>query len=213
MTDLNASRLDRINKRIDEATAALEAGFANKAAQKRASAAVSSAYDHLRDLIHGEVINAARAAVADWDKPEGGPAYFDFLNAREMPFQLNHIRDRHFEALKDFPLFAQARDLVALREAILATEIAAKPVNVRAEKVEAVRRSVIEEMEARHQNYVTGLDLSKRLGGLSVYVNAHYCYMQTGGHYVRYFFYLHGKLTALNSIIAISEKLEKEAAR
>lgn len=202
MTTAADIRLARADRYTSEAADLFEAGFMSKAAKKRALESASRAYEEIRGIVMSEILDRRTAE----NEEENRALYW------AVPMDLHLVRDKHFALLADFPIYARARDLVALRNEIKTATIAAIPVNTQAEKVETIRRSIIEELEARHANFVEGLDLSKRLGGLSVYANAHYCFMQNGTRYVRYFFYLHGKLTALNSIMAIAETMEREEA-
>ena len=81
---------------------------------------------------------------------------------------------------------------------------------MQAEKVETVRRSIIEGMERRKTQDVDGLDMADCFGGLPVTVNARMATNDKGIVFVRHFFYLRGKRTPLKTIIAIAEKLEQE---
>ena len=128
------------------------------------------------------------------------------LNAHELPHTLHLVKDIHFERVAGIPAFAPVRDLIALRAAINAAEIIPVERSPQAEKVEAVHQS---EMERRKTQHVGGLDMADRLGGLPVTVNAHMVTNDKGKTFVRHFFYLSGKLTPLNTIIAIAEQLEK----
>lgn len=61
-------------------------------------------------------------------------------------------------------------------------------------------------IQKRRESFVRGLDLADKFNGLQVHVNAHMVYCQNREPYVRHFFYLFGKLTALNTIIAVAEE-------
>ena len=203
-------KLLRADRYIADATDLLEAGFRTKA-DRRALVAVGRAYGLIRDITHERVIEIAREAISGWNggSDKNWQAYVGVLNAHELPHTLNQVKDIHFERVAGIPAFAPVRDLIALRAAINVAEIIPVERHPHAEKAEAVHRSIIEEMERRKTQHVDGLDMADRLGGLPVRVNAHMVTNDKGRTFVRHFFYLSGKLTPLNTIIAIAEQLEK----
>ena len=69
-----------------------------------------------------------------------------------------------------------------------------------------VKNDIYDILKKRKLDYVEGLVLSDKFGGLDVYVNAHMVFCDDRKPYVRHFFYLFGKLTALNTIIAVAEE-------
>lgn len=191
-----------ISDRIAQAQEAFENGFSSEAARKRALDLVARGYEAVR-YATTDAILAARTPETDAKNSA------DFW---AIPSDMHHVRDRHFEiALAYTDAFAITRDLLALRTAIKAAEIAAPaPRSEIEEKVEVVRRTIVEEMERRQAAFVQGLELARHFGRLPVSVNAHRVYGHKGTIFVRHFFYLNGKLTPLNTIIAIAEQLERE---
>lgn len=206
-------RAAQINRRIAEATSAFEAGFLSEAARKRALEALSRAYSDLRETL-SDAILAARTTEND---EQNGADYW------AIPFDLHNVRDRHFEiASRYVSRFTEVRDLIALRAAIKGATIAPAPARPEVEvKAEKVRLSIMEEMERRKATFIEGLDITRlwnemfprKDGGIAlpVTVNAHIVHGHKGAVFPRHFFYLRGKLTPLNTIIAIAEQLEKEA--
>jgi hypothetical protein len=194
----------QIEDRLAAAQDAFDAGFQSKAAQKRALDELNRAYFSIRDAAHTEQIKGAPS----FDDQAARRAHF---NANEMPFDLHHVRDLHIEIIAAWggnPVLV--RDMIALRLAIKAAEIAPPPVNENKVRVETVRKSIVEEMERRHAQYVEGLDMARHFGGLHVSVNAHWVYGHKGAVFLRRFFYLAGRLTPLNTIVCIAEQLERE---
>lgn len=207
--------------RIATAQASYEAGFLSKAAQKRALEQLSYAYAAIRSGVMDAILTD-RGTFADLDSPTPEQERLSALYWA-VPAGLHHVRERHFEALAAYPAFAIVRDLIALRDAISIAEIAPAPAKPEIEiKAEKIRRSIVEEMERRKAVFVEGLDVSRlwnelfpREDGkiaLPVSVNAHLVHGHKGTVFVRHFFYLRGKLTPLNTIIAIAERLATEAA-
>lgn len=180
------------------AAAAFETGFASKAAQKRALDDLNRAYSRARDAATGAMLAAKVDTVS--------PDYW------ELPFDLHNVRDRHVAILEVWTPGHAVADMVAMRAEIKAATIAAPVVNETAAKVETVRRSIVEEMERRKAQFVQGLDMADRFGGLSVSVNAHWVHGHKGAVFLRHFFYLFGRLTPLNTIIAIADERERAAA-
>ena len=111
---------------------------------------------------------------------------------------------------------------------IKATPIAAAPAKPDAiVKAELIRHSIVEEMERRKAMFVEGLEIGRIFAdlyprknkageiipsaSLPVSVNAHWVRGHKGTDFVRHFFYLRGKLTPLQTIMAIAQTLDDEA--
>lgn len=198
-----------VEDRIEAAQTAFEAGFLSKAAQKRALDDLNRAYSDIQRNVHDAVITHANETPELWDNTF--PARWDFFRENDLPFDLHQVRDRHFPIIEKWSDRAPVvRDLIALRAAIKEAEIATKPVNEEKEKVETVRKAIIDELEMRKAQYVEGLEIARLFNGLPVSVNAHWVYGHKGARFIRHFFYLRGKLTPLNMIIAIAQGYERE---
>lgn len=197
--------------RIAAAQAAFEAGFASKAAQKRALDDLNRAYETIRDAAHTAQIKAANNNPGLNNHGENRIAFFA---ANDLPFDLHQVRDSHIEIIAKWGDEAQTvRDLIALRAAIKAAPTAPAPAKPEIEvRAQAVRKSIIEEMEARKAQFVEGLEITRMFNGLPVSVNAHWVHGHKGAQFIRHFFYLRGKLTPLNMILAIAEAHEAEKA-
>lgn len=209
--DYLAARNERVAKRIADAQAAFEAGFLSKAAQKRALDDLNRAYDMIRETAHDAQIDHANA-------DETGPLCTDyqargeFFASCDLPFDLHQVRDRHVAIIEEWSAdhAPVVRDLIALRAAIKAAEIAPAPVNEEKERVEAIRQTIVDEMARRQAQFVEALDLGRKFGGLPVTVSAHWVHGHKGAIFLRHFFYLNGRLTPLNVIIAAAQRLEAE---
>ena len=130
----------------------------------------------------------------------------------DLPFSLFHVREQHVQIFAEFEVSRDLiRSLVDLRAAIKDAEIAPAPAKSEVEaEVAAIRKSIIEEMEARKAQFIEGLEVARLFGGLPVSVNAHLVHGHKGAIFVRHFFYLNGKLTPLNMILAIAEAYAAE---
>lgn len=201
--------------RIEAARAAFEAGFRSKAAQKDALSRLNRAYEMVRDTAREAVRDYAFAEYPTTEEADN-IARDELFRANDLPFDLHQVRDRHVEIIEQWAGLGQTvREMIALREAIKEAEIAPAPAKPEIEqKAEAVRKAVIDEIEKRKAQFVEGLEVARMFGGLPVTVNAHIVRGHKGAIFLRHFFYLRGKLTPLNMIIAIAEayEAEKEAA-
>lgn len=206
---------------ITSAQAAFEAGFASKAAQKRALEDLNRAFDRTRNALTDAILKARTPETEEQN-------HADYWG---IPYDLHQVRDRHFEiAARYTEDFGIVRDMIALRAAIKAAPLAPAPVKSEIEvKAETVRRSIVEEMERRKAMFVEGLEIGRIFAALyprknkdgtdagpaaslPVSVNAHMVWGHKGAVFPRHFFYLRGKLTPLNTILAIADQLEREAA-
>lgn len=182
---------------IASAAAAFESGFASKAAQKAAQQALSRAYENLTSDIKALFLQGPRT-------PEGHEVYW------AIPHNLHQWRAKHAQAvLAVWPQAANLCDEIAacfaLREAIAGAEIAPAQKNEEAEKVERVRESVVSLIQRRKDQFAQGVQLVEIFGKLPVTVNYHWVTNANGTTFVRHFFYMSGKLTPLNIILAVME--------
>lgn len=215
---MTANRAEMLANRyvryLAEATASFERGFTTLAAQKQTLGDLNRAYEATRDITHDNIIAAARDAIADW-QGEGYPAYIAYLDRADLPFDLHQVRDRHLAIFEEFTgdgdFAARVRELIALRAAVKSAEIVRVERSPVEAKVEAVRKSLVDELALRRVQFAEGMDMARHFKGLPVSVNVHYATNQFGTTFLRHFFYLRGKLTPLNMIIAIAEAYEAEA--
>jgi len=211
----NTEMAKTYSDRIEAARTAFEAGFRNKAAQKEALTNLNRAYDMVCDVARGAIREYAFTEIPGAEEADY-IARNEIFRAADLPSDLHQVRDRHVEIIEKWAGLGQTvREMIALREAIKEAEIAPAPAKPEIEqKAEAVRKAVIDEIEKRKAQFVEGLEVARMFGGLPVAVNAHLVRGHKGAIFLRHFFYLRGKLTPLNMIIAIAEayEAEKEAA-
>lgn len=186
---------------FDKATELFNAGFLSQAAKKRAIDSLNRAYDLIKSQMQGEILEQRKAS------PEQFEALTDLYYS--VP-DLHHWKEKHDTLFSGYPLHVeQIKMLIELRGAIKGAEIIIVERPEVEVKAEQVRKTIAEEMAQREQQYIENLDLAKLFNGLKVSVNAHYVNHFKGTTYTRYFFYLNGKLTSLNMIMAVAYAFDK----
>ena len=188
---------------FDKATELFNAGFHSQAAKKRATDYLNRAYDLIKSQMQDEILEQRKAS------PEQFEALTDLYYS--VP-DLHHWKEKHDTLFSGYPLHVeQIKMFIELRGAIKVAEIITVERPEIEVKAELVRKTIAEEMALRKQQYIENLDLAKLFNGLSVSVNAHYVNHHKGTVYTRYFFYLRGKLTSLNMIMAVAYAFENDA--
>jgi hypothetical protein len=187
------------------AAAAFEAGFTCEAARKRALADVNRAFElterTLRDrLLASRDADNNMTATAN-DLYYSFPSYPHLYSAKvDAAVRAEGYDDLAVE-------FISFRDL---RNALKAAEIVKVERPAAEEKIAAVRATIVEEMERRHTAYLECLDIARHFNGLPVSVTAHWVFGHKGTRFLRHFFYVGGKLTALQVIMAAAETYQRE---
>jgi hypothetical protein len=64
-------------------------------------------------------------------------------------------------------------------------------------------------MELRKSQYARGLELHEIFGNLRVSANVHMVRNQHGTTFIRAFYYMDGKLTPLNMILAVAQEIQR----
>lgn len=213
MTNRSDLLAARAHKAMMAAQELMDAGFCTKAAQSRALGELNRAYNETRDIVHGLSIDAARAEMGDaWQAEATWPDYIAKLDRYDMPFDLHQVRPAHIEAIRDLaPGSAQIiAELVDLRLLAKATPVTPIIKDSTRERVAAVRRDIIEQMERHKAQYVEALDMARLFNGLPVSVNAHWVHHEQGTVYLRHYFYLRGKLTPLQVLLAAGDTYARE---
>lgn len=102
----------------------LEQGFRTKSAQQDAISYTNTAFDYLKD----EVRKAQIAAAPSGDSQASYQLRSAFFAERDIPYQLNHIRDKHLPLFDEFTpgLRADLERLLDLRAQIKAAPVAPK---------------------------------------------------------------------------------------
>ena len=187
----------------DSAIELWEEGFTSMASKKRCLDALNRAYEDLSK----EIRNIYRLIPhelrgADWNEL-----------IWMIPHNLFQWKNKHSQAHVHYgiPIYTEKIDrLVELRNAV--KESAITPPIKSEEKIvkNRVLKSIEEIMEAKKVQFLEGYELTEIFGGARVFVNSHYVTNQYGTTFVRNFFYLHGKLTSLNMILAIVGKHKEQ---
>lgn len=227
-----------------EATAATKAeelfnaGFGSKTAQKDAIRSVTRAYESLCDAVRQEMLErrAAHFRVKELSDEEiaalrTNEEYFFFVDKIgywDLP-ALHHVKPKHDHLFSHLDgALDRVRVYADLRAAMASSEIRPPVKKNEADKItEYVRKSISDLMALRKEQFVTGMDITARLNEyhgctnskaffVPVTATAHYVHGHKGTVFLRTFYYLGGRLTPLNTIIAIIEQTAenlKEAER
>lgn len=187
---------ERAAIRNDRAIEAMQAGFKSKAAQKEALDELNHAYEEMSRLL------ADKTTYEDYCKGV-------------YPSSLCHWREKHVDNLQDICPEAVA---VVVELAATRAEVKGAPINKPAPKAKnelaeaAVRRvkSIMEQVEDFNERKLEAETLLDMFGGLSVSASAHWVHGHKGARFIRHFWYLNGRLTALNTICGIVQKLKDE---
>lgn len=184
--------------------------YSSKAEQRRELYSISRQYDKCRDMIGALIMDERHSHEA------GSERYQELMNLYWLPpIELHHWKAKHSNALRQFSseLIDQIEGLVRCREEVKNTPIV-RTDNTMKKVVEAkdteVKTHIEDLFEKRKQRYIDAIDLCKFFGGLSVSASAHYVMNQHGTIFTRVFYKLHGKVTALQVIIAAAQALENE---
>lgn len=132
-----------------------------------------------------------------------------------IPFDLHQIRDKHFR-LFDEAHHADLTDLVTFRVLLKELEVvkpAPKSDRITAKQAE-VTETVVDLIERRMAQYHEAVELGRLFGGLPVSVTPHQVTNGYNTTFTRCFYYLAGKFTPLQVILAAMDTLaqEKESA-
>ncbi len=168
--------------------------FAAKSHQKEALGELNSGYQMLRE-------NNFQFSIDSLSRED----YY------AIPFDLHQIRDKHFR-LFDEAHHADLTDLITFRVLLKELEVA-KPApktdRITAKQAE-VTETVVDLIERRMAQYHEAVELGRLFGGLPVSVTPH---QVTNGHnttFTRCFYYLAGKFTPLQVILAAMDTLAQE---
>ena len=193
--------MNKMTRYIDRALAEWDNGFSSKASKKRALDNLNRAYDAVREEISNFMLRVPREERDNtWNK-----LYW------ELPFNLYQWKAKHNDAFLGEGFEKEVKEikgLIEYREAIKSTEVvppfkAESPEQKTREEIESYLHSLY---KGQQEKYVNGVELADKFGGLHVTANAHWVTNQHGTVFTRHFFYLFGKLTALNTIIAVAQQ-------
>ncbi|HAT1583161.1 TPA: hypothetical protein I8Y16_004038 [Raoultella ornithinolytica] len=190
----------------DRVSEALNNGFNSKASQKRALVDLSYAYEICRENL-SNLIN-----VKDQTEEQHN-AYWS------IPFELHQWRNKHAEIMRNVApgeicetVIEQIELLIVLRNTIKLTpiiKIESKSAEMKRE-VERIQEGIIKKMERLGKVYDNCLNLLDLFKGLPVTANVHIVTNQYGTIFPRVFYFLDGKLTPLNLIIAAYQEHQRK---
>lgn len=186
----------------DAALDALNAGFTSKAGQKRANEDLARAY-YLHKVVIQNALLADRS-IADWDSLYYG-----------VP-DLHNWKARHSAAYAAWPhQVAEIEKLVELRAAVKAAPVNAPERSAPHPLEVKVREALADLLARRKAQFLHAVDLCTvfgdgvRIKGLTA--STHWVTNEHGTTFLRTFYYLFGRLTPLNTIIAAAEEQMRRA--
>ncbi len=200
----------KLAKHLNAALERFEAGFATKQARQDALACLSRAYDVINEHLRANLIQVMRVEHEDLERREtASDLYYD------LPMYLHTWRPATSARLlhvfpEDVEVVRAVDELLSVREAIKAAEI--RPATPKKDpRVETITQTIREMMEKRKVEYERGLALHDLFGGLIVWANVHMVTNQYGTTFPRCVYYMEGKVTALDVILAVLDTKAREA--
>lgn len=186
-------------ERLNKASELFNDGFSSQAGKKKANNFLSSAFDFVVSNLQKDLIDQERSSESEDKKRRINDLYWSVPS-------LHNWKDKHNKLFSDYPEHVSSiGKLIELRAAIKEAEVVKIEKNSVDVRVEEIRSFITDEMEKKKQQFVEGLELAKIFDNLAVSVNAHLVTNDKGTEFTRHFFYLNGKLTALNMIMAIAD--------
>lgn len=202
-----------ISNYVDKSLNMYNAGFTTKAAQKQALDYLSRAYEKIRDNIGYKILDIRNAKFNIFEEIDPECNRLTDLYYL-LPYNLCHYRTiKHGEQLIDmFPeMVAQMEYLFELYTTIKSADIhKVAPKICNQEEVIRIEKTLSEIFAASKESFDRTMRLAELFKGVPVSVTPHMVWMNNGTRYVRYFYYVAGKMTALNTIIAAMETYERE---
>jgi len=184
----------------------LNKGFTSKASKKNALSQILYAYEALTGMIREELLNVPieeRLKTEEHSKLYWGlPAYPHIWNKKHSKLS----SARFPKETKEIEILVELRNAIKETEVVPLVKIET-PEQIKANKIE---KTIEEIMEAKKVRFLEGYSLTEEFGGLEVTANSHWGMNQHGTQFIRTFYYLFGKVTALNTICAIYGKHKDE---
>lgn len=206
MTNLS----DRSSKRLDSVAEALTKNFASEAARKRAMEDLRSVYDEVKNAVMTEILNRMGPREHDENFREIMTPEQEVLNELYWSFpDFQHVKPATFEKFAGYPLMNVLEEIVQLRVAVKTMEVVKYEKPIEQVRVERVQKSLAEQMQYRKEAFERGVELTHMFKRQGISVRGHYVIGHKGTIFPRFFYYLHGKLTALNTILAVAEETEE----
>lgn len=208
-------RSARASVALARAVDAMNAGFTSKAGQKEALSDLNRSYDQLEEMLRDEVRKVAphNGLGREMTREEyvERMAHFD---ANEIPFDLHQVRERHLELFAKWTGNADAvRQLLQLRETIKAAPVVPPMKDESKVLADRIVESIKARMDRLQVRYLEAIDLTTvfedgfYMKGLTA--NSHYVTNEHGTTFLRTFFYLNGRLTPLNVILAAAQEAKR----
>lgn len=207
----NKMDMTRVNSLIEHAVEMIDAGFSSKAQQKRANEKLNSAYDQIQSWVHAAACNIALEIDP---KREDQEAWAAKVREYDIPFNLHQVRDRHIEKTAEISkeVAEKISLLLEMREAVKAQKVEKVEKKQKSEYQVRAEKTLTELLKKRQEQYLEAVELGRIFEGLPVSANTHYVVNEHNTEFLRTFYYLNGKLTPLNVIIAAAEELAREKA-
>jgi len=214
---------------ISEVEEALEKGFKTKSQKKDSLSILGRIWEDITEQISDEINEQiakdykSRGLTTTLDEFGGLPPeyiaweenYADPEREKaELPMYLTHVREQHLQKIQTY--FPEHYDNVVyiknLLDTIKAAEVTPLPPkqDPLEKKVEAKVKSVFDIMAKRQKQFTEAVDFGEMFGGLNVSAWAHRGQSKYGTPFTRVFYYLNGRVTPLNVIVAAAQELEKQ---
>ena len=204
----------KFNEIMESVVGMVEAGFVSKAGQKRALNECTNMMNMVRAEFSSFYLDSVSLEERNMDLPEHKAAvdlYYAQPNTATFGKYL-------VKAEKAMPWMDknQCEELVSMGEQVVAMIATVKnaPVNQPAPKVSekeiAIKKSIMEVMEKRGEQFNRCLRLDEMFGRMLVTANVHLVHGHKGTIFLRAFYYVCGHLTPLSVIIAAMEEAAKK---
>lgn len=169
--------------------------YASKAAQKQDLDALSKQYESIREKMSNKCLE---------DRKNYGDLYW------EIPLYLHHWSPKRIDQFtpRFFDEVVEIESLLERRNDIKGAPIC-KPAPV-TKREEKITNKVKDILQKRKLSYMKGLKMAEAFGFLNVSVNAHLVTNQQGTTFLRCFWFMNGKFTALNTILAVYDKAKRD---
>ncbi|PHM72362.1 hypothetical protein Xekj_00641 [Xenorhabdus sp. KJ12.1] len=144
-------------------------------------------------------------------KDSGQDEYYTALYYNAMPADLIRWQDKHSQNIRAILSDEKSEEIIFHIEELLdlRKEIAAAPVikpmketEGKKKQITAIKEHIFAKIARLNKVYERAISLLEIFGGLNVHCNAHLVTNSYGTKFIRVFYYLDGKLTPLDTILA-----------
>jgi len=189
---------DNMNNYLNKSLEIWNNGFVSKSSKKKALDYLRSAYYQCTKMIRDDLLSVPMESRQSKEWREKYWSIPDF----------HYWREKHSLLFSSYSeIVKEIENLVELRKAMKETEVTPSQKIVSKEQIKRyeIEQSIHDLMIKRKTKYLEGVKLADQFG-LDVSVTSHLVTNQYGTQFVRCFYYLFGKMTALNTIIAVAQK-------